>query len=391
MKVLFISTKPASLNSGAEVRNFHLLKALDASNGITSVDFVLIPINEHHGNTNHDSFSDKINFTRIPLPKRVLWKSFVHYFSGKIPYAEHLIENSFHASLLEMNNNSDVVIFSELDGYLASKKTIEKCSKRARLILDCHNVDFIRFSSELDSGHLIKRMLGDRLKNKMKLLEIEALRAMDKVFACSTVDKAYFEKFISKKKISIIPNGVSILPRIVSHEKSPSLLFIGDLSYQPNRDAIRFFLYEVRPLLQAKYQSTTIRVIGRNPPDWLMQETQRSRNLEVLGFIENLSDILFKSTICICPIRFGSGTRLKILEYLGAQKPVISTSKGAEGIDVRNNESILLADTAIDFAKSIDRLLSDPTFSQQIAFEGFKLVSRKYTWDIIGKAFIAQL
>lgn len=386
MKITYITTKAASLKSGSEVRNYHLLKSLLSSPKVSEVSLIYIHYDAHVADI--EVKSSKLNTFVFQLPKRNVFKSIAAYAWGEAPYISHLIHHPFIDEVIEILSGSDELVISELDGYFVAKKAIQRSSFNNPIIFDCHNVDHMRFSSEISLGSSMKQALGKRLIENIKKHEIEALNTSTKVLACSKIDEAIFANFVPKEKIKVIPNGASLSKANVAEIKSHNILFMGLLSYQPNSDGLAYYLNEVHPKILKECPDAVVNILGRNPPDWLVQKSSTDSSIKVLGFVENLSEVFDQSFVCICPLRYGSGTRLKVLEYMAAGKPVVSTTIGAEGIDITDKKNILIADRPDDFARSVLNLMADDEVAFKIGSEARKLIQQHYDWEKIGDQFV---
>jgi glycosyltransferase involved in cell wall biosynthesis len=179
--------------------------------------------------------------------------------------------------------------------------------------------------------------------------------------------------------VHVIPNCVRLedYTGIEAEKAAKTLIFTGALSYGPNYDAVLWFLQEIFPLVQAETPDVRLLVTG-DPGGRVLPP---ARNVELTGYVQEIAPLVASSSISLAPIRHGGGTRLKILESMALRTPVVSTSKGAEGLDVRHNENILLADTREAFAEAVVCLLKDPDEARRIAENGRKLVRKAYDWD----------
>lgn len=391
MKLIFITTKPASLESGSEVRNYYILKALKESHEIESVSVIYVKINAK--SADFKLYDRKIKLIVQPLSGRNPIDSIIAYISGRIPYVEYLKKTTFDDEVKDIVGKADVILLSELDAYLASENLLN--NTQARTILDCHNVDYFRFESEINSSNLIKKILAKRLLNLIKTYEINAIKNVDSIISCSVDDQKYFEKYISRNQITVIPNGVNIVNKQNKVKGKRSLtnnvLFMGLLSYPPNQDALKYYFDEIHSKVKANLSNYQINIIGKNPPNWLLSLSRNDSSVKVHGFVKNRVIHLEQADICICPLRSGSGTRLKILEYMAIGKPVVSSTIGAQGIDVINMENIVLADTAQEFADSILTLFNDTNMAAKLGSSGKSLVMKKYMWERIGRMLINLL
>jgi len=112
------------------------------------------------------------------------------------------------------------------------------------------------------------------------------------------------------------------------------------------------------------------------------------KNINLVGYVDDIQSLITASTMSIVPLLVGGGTRLKILEAMALRTPVVSTTKGAEGLSVRHEENILIADTPGMFAEAVIRLLQKPELRQSVAENAYRLVSEHYNWPIVIPRFV---
>ena len=192
-----------------------------------------------------------------------------------------------------------------------------------------------------------------------------------------------------KSKICVVPNGVDVsyfTPR--TDPGGSRLLFCGRLDQIANKGAITYFFDSIWPELSAKVRNLEIDVVGKNPPGWLMELSQRDPRVHVPGFVDDVRPYFQKATVFVCPITDGGGTRLKIIDALAMGMPVVSTTFAASGLKLSHGVHILTADTADRFITSISELLSDKDMRDSLTREALELVTNTYSWETIGRSLI---
>lgn len=190
--------------------------------------------------------------------------------------------------------------------------------------------------------------------------------------------------------IRVVPNGVDIgyfTPR--QDPGGARLLFCGRLDQLANKGAITFFFNSIWPQLSDRVKKIEIDVVGKNPPAWLRELSQRDPRVHVPGFVDDVRPYFQKATIFVCPITDGGGTRLKILDALAMGMPIVSTTFAASGLDLRDGIHLLIADTPETIVAQILRLLSDTALRQRLAQEAVAVVRQTYSWDTIGHSLVA--
>ena len=162
------------------------------------------------------------------------------------------------------------------------------------------------------------------------------------------------------------------------------LIYIGSMDWYPNEDAVTFFADEVLPNIHEKLPNVQFSAVGGNPSPRVQTLAENPRIL-VTGRVPEIKPYFARATVFVVPLRIGSGTRLKILEALAMGKAVVSTTVGAEGLDLVDGEEILIADEPAAFAAAVLRLLTDASLRRKIGENGRARVERDYDWRSIGE------
>jgi glycosyltransferase involved in cell wall biosynthesis len=180
----------------------------------------------------------------------------------------------------------------------------------------------------------------------------------------------------------VIPNGVDL--QVNSGDfgapRPDSLIYPGALTYSANFDAMKFFLEDILPLIRAQRPDASLRITG-GYDGVPVHELPLGRGAELTGYLDDVRPAVAQSWGCVIPLRVGSGTRLKALEAMALGTPVISTSKGAEGLEVRHEENILIADDPGEFSQAVLRLLQDEHLRAKLSANGRRLVEERYSWE----------
>ena len=181
----------------------------------------------------------------------------------------------------------------------------------------------------------------------------------------------------------VVPNGyrAPATPRghlVVGGE--PTVLFQGTLRYPPNSDAARFLSFDVAPRLRDLVPGARIRLAGTPPAD---PQAFDPAFVTVVGRVDDMGDELAKADIVAVPLRFGSGTRIKILEAFAHRVPVVATSLGAEGLDVRHGTHLLIADGVDEFASACASLLTDAELRRTLVDRAHALYLERYELSVV--------
>jgi polysaccharide biosynthesis protein PslH len=187
--------------------------------------------------------------------------------------------------------------------------------------------------------------------------------------------------------VKVVPNCVDVSSyREVTVEPQPAtLVYTGSFGYYVNYDAMCWYLSKVHPMVEAAVPEVEVVITGDHkglplPP---------ARNVRLTGFVADVRPYIASATISLAPILTGGGTRLKVLEAMALHTPVVSTSKGAEGLDVEPGHHLLIADTPAEFAAAIISLLRDPAKAHSLAVNAYQLVATRYDWQTALPSFLS--
>ena len=208
----------------------------------------------------------------------------------------------------------------------------------------------------------------------------------DAVTCTSDIDATVFQRHCAEDVIEIIPNGVDVThyqPDFPA-EAPAHLIYIGSMDWYPNEDAVAFFADEVLPQIHAEVPEVKFSIVGGNPSARVQKLAERE-GIVVTGRVPEIKPYFAEATVFVVPLRIGSGTRLKILEALAMGKAIVSTSVGAEGLDLKNGEEIFIADEPMFFAEAVTRLLKDPSLRRRIGESGRDRVEQDYDWRSISE------
>jgi glycosyltransferase involved in cell wall biosynthesis len=393
LRILFLPHKlPRSLESGWTIRTLACLSGLAQAGSVHAVG-----VRRWAGQADElhqDDLARKLLNEYCaevelidPLPQRASGLNAVSSLVRHGPVMSSLVKNpAMRHRLGALPGPYDLVWLETL--YTAQyASTVARIAQRA--ILNTHNVE-----SELErqllhqaSGGLEKMLSTVRWLN-LRRAERHYLPSMDKVIAASENDAIVYRRLLRPDRVEVVPNGVDTHRYSVgSRRPDPAtLLFIGRLQYFPNQNGLRWFLTEVWPLIRAAVQPVRLVVVGHAAPHEIAE-----LSLPGVGFagrVPSVEPYLERATVSICPLLEGSGTRLKIIEAMAAGVPVVSTSKGAEGLEVTSGRHLLIADTPAQFAEAVRLVLTHDQVARDLAAEARALVNARYSWEAVGKRIV---
>lgn len=255
-------------------------------------------------------------------------------------------------------------------------------------VLDHHSIEshmLVRRAAK--ESNLLKRIYywqeGLRLGNYEK----RVCPQFDANITCSQLDSARLRELIGKtSRVTEIPNGVDVSyfqPNVQAVTPN-SMIFVGNLSWYPNRDAMLHLAEHLWPLIRQRFPQASMDVVGANPPKLLMDLAKQDPQFRVHGFVDDVRPYIAKAAVYICPIRDGGGTRLKILDALAMGKAVIAHPIACEGLEVTENKNILIATEPAVYVAHLERLFGDASYRQSLGDAGRDLINREYSYASIG-------
>ena len=259
--------------------------------------------------------------------------------------------------------------------------------------IDFHNLDseIWRRTAET-AGSSGVRGFARLQSERVRALEEKLVRACAGLSCVSERDAAKLRSFGGAAPL-LVPNGVD-LRRHAFRSQNPTeelVLFVGDLSWPPNADGMRWLLSKVWPEVRRRRPASRLRVVGRDAPADLLRAASTGAGVELAGEGGDARDHWREAAVAVVPLLSGGGTRLKILEAAANGVPVVSTNVGAEGLDFSDEREIFRRDDPEGFAAAIAALLSDPKAARRQAEAARARVEREYGWSEIAARFARAL
>lgn len=221
-------------------------------------------------------------------------------------------------------------------------------------------------------------------------VEREWGRRFSNFIVASPEDAASLQHFCPNAKITAIANGVDtdfFTPELNIENGYPTLVFSGSLDYAPNNDAAYFLLNKIYPLIKRRIPLIKLIIAGRSPSIRICRLAENDKDIIITGFVEDIRRYIAQAMVYICPLRWGTGVKNKILEAWAMGKAIVATSVSCEGLNTVHGENILIADTAVDFTKAVNRLIEDSRLRNQLGKNGRRLVEREYLWEQKAKEY----
>lgn len=260
-----------------------------------------------------------------------------------------------------------------------------------RGILFQHNVETMIWRRRAQhASDPLRRWYFQLQASRMFRFERQACRTAARVAAVSEQDARTMRELFGVTRVNAIPTGVDIeglTPPVPPPEKTIDLVFVGSMDWLPNVDGIEWFVREVLPLIRRQRPGCSLAIVGRTPPSSITALGQRDERVQVTGTVPDIRPLLWSAAVSIVPLRIGGGTRLKIYESMAGRVPVVSTTVGAEGLEVHHPDDIRLADSPEAFAAACTELLANAELRRRQAAAAWELVATRFSWEHVAGCF----
>jgi glycosyltransferase involved in cell wall biosynthesis len=388
-RLLFLSHRlPFPPHNGASIRTFNILKQLAQAFDITALCF-----DRDDPATRDLPLEARIAalepYARIevfPIPQeqslvRLLLDHARSVLRGR-PYTWYLHESPEYLARVRHHTSAgtDLVHLDSMDLVRALPEV-----QHLPVICTHHNVE-----SDLLRRRAVAEPEPRRayMRHQATLLEREERRAMKKMalnVAVSPADEAGLKRLVPGLRTAVVPNGVDVEEFRPQDMVTTGCVFVGGTSWFPNKDGLEWFAEVILPELRSREWNSTVTWVGRATREEISHFGSMP-GLKLTGYVEDIRPYVHAASCFIVPLRVGGGTRLKVLDAWAMGKAMVSTRLGAEGLDARHGENILLADSPREFAEAMIRILRDQELRETLGGNARRTAERGYSWESIGAA-----
>jgi polysaccharide biosynthesis protein PslH len=386
MRLIFVSWWwPYPANNGSKIRIYNLLRQLASVHEITLLSFA-----EPDEATPDDIARMKTfchHLEAFPKP---------HAHPGKIeslqgylaPWPRSMVYNYTPAvaeriQQIVKSNKIDLIIASQVDTlrYLEAAPGIPAILEEVELTYYLNRVE-----EASGAGRFRSQLTLDKLTGALRKLHQKGVRFT----VASESECANMQRFVSADiQSKVILNGVDTQTHQLSNiaPQPYTMIYPGAVTYSANHDAVAYFIQDVLPLVRQQVPQAQFMVTGKTG-EVDVSNLKTQPGVVFSGYLPSVSDAVRQSWATVVPLRIGGGTRLKILESMALGTPVVSTRKGAEGLNVQDEREILIADTPDEMAKTLHHLFENADLRTQIAAAARKRVEQEYDWTVIGRQLL---
>jgi glycosyltransferase involved in cell wall biosynthesis len=394
MKILWVKPgKLLPLDSGGKLRTYNILRHLSTSHELTYLSF--------YGGRERDAAYEQEIKEHLPGTVPVYTEShvaldqdqrfdYVRRFFSRAPYAVSKFTAPQTQKLLRQwipQHRFDVAICDFLCTVLNFPDDLATPTA-----LFQHNVETVLWKRKAKHEvEWLHRLVSKIEYAKMVRFEPEQVRRFHHVIAVSEQDREAMKGMVDPDRISVIPTGVDLSkyqydPTL--RPASPLVVFTGSMDWEANIDGVEYFCKNVWPQVISRIPAARFRIVGRAPHARV--RALASDSVEVTGSVPSIVDHLREAAVIVVPLQIGGGTRIKIYEGMAMGKATVSTTIGAEGLDVHGGRDIVLADDPASFADAICNLLQDENVRRRFEAAAAE-TARKYDWSVIAQKFTGVL
>ncbi|HJQ22775.1 MAG TPA: glycosyltransferase [Blastocatellia bacterium] len=385
MKTLWVKAgKLLPVDTGGKIRSFNILRELATTHEVTLLTYYGGKRDEDYERDIEARFPGAVTIhTAAPDGGA---RDYLRRLPRRAPYAV----TKFHSPAVEQwlkralnERRFDVAVCDFLSATLNFPARLDTPT-----VLFQHNVESLLWRRQAaHEPNWIQRAAFKVEAAKMARYERRAVNRFHHVIAVSEQDREQMAAMTAVDRISVVPTGVDLKQFAAAsgtHATRPVVVFVGSMDWEANIDGVDFFCRDIWPQVKRAVPDATLRLVGRNPHARVTRWADDS--IEVTGTVPSVVEHYEAAMINIVPLRIGGGTRLKIYEAMAMGKATVSTSIGAEGLDVEDGRDIRLADDAASFAEAVIELIRDEALRRRIEAAAARKAAQ-YDWSVIAGRF----
>lgn len=399
-KLLFLAhLLPWPLHGGGQIKSYHTLKRLAPHFDITLLAFIRQESERQNCEPLLSLCTGGVQTVRLP---RGPWQNLAAAFRAAVAGSSLFIErdaSSVMQSAVHSTLQTDLwaAVHADHLQMMAFVPSLLSGISLPKIVLDQHNVEHHLLRQLAESGQgasPLLRLIARWDWSRLRRFEQNACRRADCVLAVSDEDAHAFTELIGEDvadgKVRVTPIGVDTDYFSPGTVVPGPILSVGTMYWPPNVDAVRWFSAEILPAIRQYLPDVQFQIVGAKPTQSVLALAEAQPGVvTVTGTVSDVRAFMAACGVFVVPLRAGSGMRVKILQAMAMGLPIVSTTIGAEGIAVTNEENILLADTPQAFADAVVRVLTDATLAERLGRSARALAERQYSWDVVGESLLS--
>ena len=400
LRILFLANRiPLPIKDGQSRRTFNILKCLSTNH---RVFFLSLHEASQRIDLEHirklEGLCEKVELYKSP-PKKISMGMLLYFVRSLFSWDPYTIwrhySRAFFMRVTELTKTQRVDLVHCDNLCLAYAVRNENAVIRTITDQDVSYLKCLRMAKGCRNPFLSILLYMESYK--LRRLESDVFKQVDFGVAVSNTDKTHLEALCPVGRFEVIENGVdtdAFKPVTVKTDEN-TLLWIGGFDHYPNKEAMYYFLDSIYPLIKKSVSDIRLIMVGDNVTRKIRNIIVNDPSIKAMGYVDDLLPYLHKSTVFIVPILSGGGTRLKLLEAMGAGKAIVTTSIGCEGLEGVHNKHFLIADNAKQFAECVINVINNRKLQKYLGDNARGLAVEKYDWkgisqkmDLIYRSYI---
>jgi sugar transferase (PEP-CTERM/EpsH1 system associated) len=258
-------------------------------------------------------------------------------------------------------------------------------------ILDLPDAYLLTWDRRLSvEKNVFKRAFAKIEKDKIEKYEKQVFRKFELLLVCSIEDKEFLQKHYGCNNIELLYNSIdvdSLSEYSSDYSIDDRVIYAGYMSYQANVDAVQYFVSDIFPLILNKLPKVKLYIAGQKPPRTVRR--LKSNNVIVTGMVEDLNKYYTNSCVTVSPLRIGAGTQFKVLESMALGVPVVCTSVGFRGLEIKNGDGIYSTDDRVEFSNHVIRLLQNYNLRRMMGLRAKQIIKEKFSSNMVANTLEA--
>jgi sugar transferase (PEP-CTERM/EpsH1 system associated) len=395
MKILFLAHRtPYPPNKGDKIRSFHLLSQLAKRHDVTLLYWLDDPKDLSHTASLQALCRGKVfpvRMRRVSAMARAVLSLLQGRSFSEGFYRAEVFQRALDEALRAGPFDAVFAFSSAIAPYCA---TIDAKTK----IVDFVDVDSDKWGQLGRTARFPLSTLYRIEESRLSRLEAQISAWASRSLFVSAADAALFKQRGGRGKIEVLPNGTDLdlrrLPREpmpfhdlhgrnVAKDSDAKLIFVGTMNYQPNADAVQYFVEQIFPKIRESFPSAVFEVVGRQPPK-AVTRLQNHPGVRIVGEVPDVRSYLLRADVSVAPMRIARGVQNKVLEAMAMGVPVVATGAAIQGIEVADGQEVLVGENPEEFSRQVVRLLTDAELRKTIIKKASSKMAQTYNWELVG-------
>jgi len=327
-----------------------------------------------------------LDYRGVPMPgPRPAWRKARDFFLSPVPiYFLNARSPEMFAALREMvgRHRYDVAIseYSAVAQYLYRNPDLAGMKR----VMSVHECYFLARRKAWRVQRFSREGLSALCNLKgLRRFEFDMYADADLLLTLTPEGKQELLEIRPDLRIEVVPHGVDVehFCALGECEREQAVMFLGNYPHDPNRDAVLWFHGQMWPLVKKEVPEARFYVVGKDPTPDLLALAREDPSVVVTGTVEDVRPFFERSKVFVNPVRIGGGFRGKLLEAMSMGLPIVTTSLGAEGVEVRGGEEMIIADAPGEFAAAVARLLRDDGLCGRLGERARRLAEERFSWE----------